>query len=555
MISGCETQVSHFYALGNSRPTFWLGVWCFAPLSPADPPGFIAERLICLTVSLSLVRDQRMDDQMHWVLGVLANARDRVLAAWQNVYQNIRFLPWAQPLSVPDQQVVRWGLRYRTAIRMVDVVSEYKALPFKNLLLLGIQGSGKSTTLLNVFKNSVRATWPDGTPATAVILFDIGKDTAQAALRLVPPDRTVIWFDPTDPANPWALQPLDTTVGDAAAMTQLIDTLQDIFGTDAVGPRSREILGHTMTAILAAGTPGQPRTLRDAYRFLTDEGYRAGLLSRALANPQIPRQTRDFWTVVLPNLLANNPRFWEEAVAAPRNKLDELLRHRAVESALGVVEPGQPRKRAINWDRVIAERQVVIVNLDMARLGGRSPVRLFGILMTQLLWRAIQRQGFKPESDRIPVRLLYDEAQEYLSPQFLDMLALGRAYGFQTVLATRFLLELRDPALQAGIVNLCQNRIIHRIPEPAEAVKLQQQMLTIYINNVTLSEEAQNLERFMADDIMRLPDHTAICLWQAKGAVQSPFIAETIDWRPEAHEEWAAYHLAHQAEWLPPVDD
>ncbi|MCY0865647.1 MAG: hypothetical protein OWQ57_11895, partial [Sulfobacillus sp.] len=155
----------------------------------------------------------------------------------------------------------------------------------------------------------------------------------------------------------------------------------------------------------------------------------------------------------------------------------------------------------------------------------------------------------------IPVRLLYDEAQEYLSPQFLDMLALGRAYGFQTMLATRFLLELRDPALQAGIVNLCQNRIIHRIPEPAEAVKLQQQMLTIYINNITLAEEAQNLERFMADDIMRLPDHTAICLWQAKGAVQSPFIAETIDWRPEAHEEWAAYHLAHQPAFLPPVAD
>jgi hypothetical protein len=113
---------------------------------------------------------------------------------------------------------------------------------------------------------------------------------------------------------------------------------------------------------------------------------------------------------------------------------------------------------------------------------------------------------------------------------------------------------LRDPALQAGIINLCQNRIIHRIPEPSEAVRLMQQMLTIYINNITLTEEAQNLERFMADDIMRLPDHTAICLWQAKGAVQSPFVAQTIDWRPDAHEEWATWHKDHQPGWLPPEE-
>ncbi len=710
----------------------WIGSPFWYPWVVSAPP-----------FSLSLIRDHQVDDQMHWVLGIPAAFQDRVLAAWQNTYQNVRFHPWPHPVQAPRQQVVRWRLKYRTAIRLIDVVSQYKALPLemlvqsvaregwrertqvpdfvwqatwvpvstgralkrletaaqyatweknvaleqaadsaldqmgrgrwltelrasapdydtmqrmvsawgvqnrwailrphsvvvwrqkwvtwmqhglprlwplaggnalwsgecatffalptgrlrvadlprsmtrrmpasralsrqpgdvlmlaegqdrvglypqdftKNLLLLGIQGSGKSTSLINVFKNSVRATRADGTPLNAVVLFDIGKDTAQAALRLVPPDRTVIWFDPTDPTNPWALEPLDTTVGDAAAMTQLVDTLQDIFGADAIGPRSREILGHTLTIILADSTPDHPRTLRDAYRFLTDEGYRMGFLSQALKNPALPRQTRDFWTVVLPNLLSNNPRFWEEAVAAPRNKLDELLRHGAVEQALGVQEPGHPRKRAINWDRVIAERQVVIINLDMARLGGRSPVRLFGILITQLLWRAIQRQGLKAETDRIPVRLLYDEAQEYLSAQFLNMLALGRAYGFQTVLATRFLLELKDPALQAGIVNLCQNRIIHRIPEPAEAVKLMQQMMTVYINNITLQEEAQNLERFMADDIMRLPDHTAICVWQAKGAVQAPFIGNTIDWRPEAHEDWAQYHLTHQPEWLP----
>ncbi|WP_053958124.1 type IV secretory system conjugative DNA transfer family protein [Sulfobacillus thermosulfidooxidans] len=715
----------------------WVGSWWVYRLFVSAPP-----------LTLMIIRDQTVDDRMHILLGTPANLTDRVLAAWQNAYQNVRFMVWPHPIHVPDHQVVRWGFRYRTAIRLVDLVDQYSALPLevlvqavareawkqagplpdfvwqvvwvpigtgramkrletaaqyatweenvalqqaadtalqqmgrgrwmteirasaptydvlqriisawglqnrwavlrphnvivwrqkwvtwmqqavpriwplagghplwsgecaaffalptgrlrvadldrsmtrrmpaprtlsrdprhvivtaegqdrvglypedfiKNLLLLGIQGSGKSTSLINVFKNAVRLTREDGTPREAVVLFDIGKDTAQAALRLVPPNRQVIWFDPTDPANPWALQPLDATASAASAVTELLETLQEIFGASAVGARSREILGHTFTALLAAQTPDHPYTLRDAYRFLTDEGYRVGLLAQALKNPACPPQTQEFWTVVLPNLQANNPRFWEEAVAPPRNKLDELLRHTTLQAALGVIMPDGTRRRFIDWDRVIRERQVVIVNLDMARMGGRSNVRLFGILITQLLWHAIQRQGLQAESTRIPVKLLYDEAQEYLSPQFLDYLALGRAYGFQTVLATRFLLELKDPALQAGVINLCQNRIIHRIPEPAEAIKLMQQMMTIYINNITLQEEAQALERFMADDIMRLPDYTAICLWQAKGAVQSPFVAQTIDWRAEAHEDWATYHLQQQPACLtvPDVD-
>ena len=97
-------------------------------------PGWYTWLVSAPPISLSLVRDHRVDDQMHWVLGVPAAFRDRVLAAWQNVYQNVRFLPWTHPLTTPDQQVVRWRLKYRTAIRMVDVVSEYKALPLEMLV-------------------------------------------------------------------------------------------------------------------------------------------------------------------------------------------------------------------------------------------------------------------------------------------------------------------------------------------------------------------------------------------------------------------------------------
>ena len=415
----------------------------------------------------------------------------------------------------------------------------------KNVLLLGIQGSGKSTSLLNMFRNDVLAVDAQGRPAKAVILVDIGKDTAKAALRLVPPDRKVIWFAPASDLNTWLIQPFVSGAQDGTQMEHLLDLFQEIFGEEAIGPRSRQILGHVFATVIAAGTEEDPPTFDHAYQMLADETVRDRMVAQAAALGRLPAHTADYWSREYPQLNAANPGFWQEAAAAPRNKLDAFLRNEALRGAIGAGDVAGIVRKAIDWERVIRERQVVIMDLDQARMS-RQSTALFGVTATLLLWHAIQRQGLKSEADRIPVSLLYDEAQEYLSPQFLRYLALGRAYGFQTALCTRFLLEIEDDRLRAGLVNLCQNRIIHRIPEEQDAKALMMQMMTVYINNINLAEEVQGIERFMADDIMRLPDRQAICVWQADGAVQSPFHAYTIDWRPFAHEEWALAHLAHQ---------
>lgn len=687
--------------------------------------------------TFAVVRDPAVDDQIHLLLGAPAPVIDRLLTSWQNIYQNVRFHPWHHGLRPPTGQYLRWGLRYRTWIRLTDLVSSYEMMPVeallqamareawrtadtlptfactytftpqptrrawralehaaryaewmhdgpaesaarsaltqvgrgrwltewraatdtydamqrivgaaglhnrwaqlqpknviffrrffarwmawgapriwpfagglhlwsaeastffawptgrlriadlnrsmtrrmpapralprahglalmraeggeyvglaeadrhKNLLLLGIQGSGKSTTLLNLFRNDVLAVDEHGRPAKAVVLFDIGKDTAPAALRLVPPERDVLWFSPGDEQNPWSIQPFASAVAIGTQVDHLLDLFREVFGDEAIGPRSQQILGHVFATVIVAATPDQPPSFGAAYRMIVDSQVRDRLIADAATSGRLPEHTADYWSKEFPQLLEANPGFWEEAMAAPRNKLDAFLRNEGLRGALGAGEVSQMVRRAIDWERVVRERQVVIVNLDEAHMS-RQAVSLFGIMTTMLLWHAIQRQGLVAEEARTPVSLLYDEAQEYLSPQFVRYLALGRAYGFQTALCTRFLLEVEDERLRAGLVNLCQNRIIHRIPEEQDAKALMLQMMTIYMNNITLAEEAQALERFMADDVMRLPDRHAICVWQAGGVVQHPFNAETIDWRPYAHDEWALHHRAHQ---------
>ena len=414
----------------------------------------------------------------------------------------------------------------------------------KNLLLLGIQGSGKSTHVLNLFANAVAMRDPDGRPAAPVILFDIGKDTAPSALRLCPPDREVLYVAPGDDENPWGLPLLSGGTSSLAQVNHVIEIMMDVFGEDSIGPRSRQALQHLIATVIAAGTPEHPPSLDTAYQMMVSEKIRLQTIAQAKLNGRLDDHTDQYWSSEFEKALERNPAFMEEVLAAPRNKLHEFLRSRQLRAVLGAPDPFGYVKRAVDWDRVIQERQVVILDLSVKDLGAAT-VRLLGIVATLNLWHAIERQGRLREEDRVPVYTLYDEAQRYLSPSFLNILAEGRAYGWRTAIATRFMDEL-DEKIRDGVEDLCQNLIIHRIPLVEEANRLMKRGMTIFMNNITLQEEAQAIERMMADDIMKLPDRQAICMWQANGNPEPPFFAATIDWRPLAHEDWAQYHLSQQ---------
>ncbi len=408
----------------------------------------------------------------------------------------------------------------------------------KNILLLGIQGSGKSTNLINIFRTDALATDVHGFPKKAVILIDIGKDTGWDALRCTPPDREVIWFRPSDPQNKWMIQPLSSVAADATQVDQVLQMLVDVFGEDSIRARSKMILGNAIRAII--DVEGAQASFQSLHRMITNSDYR-DMIVEQIKNDQ----TREFWQGEFAEGLANNPSFWEEALAAPRNKLDALLRNDFVKGALDAATASKYMRHAIDWDRVIRDRQVVILNINKDELGAEA-TRLFGIAALMNLWYAIQRQQKLKYEDRASISILIDEAQNFLSPSFTSMLTEGRAYGLQAAIAVRFLTEIKDQVVQAAIVNLCQNRIIHRISLVDEAKTLMQLGQQLYTNNITLNEDVQSITNFAADDYMHLADRTAICMWQARGVLQPPFFARTIDWRPYAHDEWSTYHLAHQ---------
>lgn len=400
-----------------------------------------------------------------------------------------------------------------------------------NTLLVGSQGAGKTTDLLNVV-------WVDthyrvaGEWSKATIVLDIGKDTAKRSLGMVPKDREVIWFDPGDNDCPWSINPLLASGDDAVLADNVLAGLTEVFGEEAIRFRSREFLGNAIMAI--RDVHGDEADFTHVYRLLTDDAYRQDIIDRV----QDEHQQR-YWQGVFTQTMANNPRFLEEGLAAPRNKLDEVLRNPHIRATL---ETGHGRS-LLDFREVIAKRQVVLCNLDKARLGDAG-ARLMGVLMLTMLWQALEAQNVVEERNRTPVSLVIDEAQNFLAEGFLAMLAEGRAYGAQTTLAVRFLGEIESEKVIKGLQALAQNLIVHQFELLDEAEVFMKRFMRVYANMVQVTAESQDAINFGADDFMRLPKYYAVCRFMANGQAQPAFLGQTLPWEDRYDAEAAEIHRA-----------
>ena len=421
-----------------------------------------------------------------------------------------------------------------------------------NVLLIGSQGSGKTTDLLNIVKVDGRQRDSRG-QNKAIVLIDIGKDTAKRALGILPSDRRVIYFDPADPNCPWSINPLLASLNEAVLADNVLEGLTEVFGDEAIRARSREFLGNSILAV--RDVLGDQANFTDVYRLMTEEEFRNKIIHGVHDQHQ-----RQYWQVTFTNAMANNPRFIEEGLAAPRNKLDEVLRNPLIRAAL----ESSPERRKIDLRDIVNGRGILVANLDKSKLG-KTGARLLGIMLITMLWHALQAQTDIPEADRVPVSLILDEAQNFISEGFLDVLAEGRAYGAQTTVAVRFLGEISSEKVIQGLQALAQNLIVHQFELVEEAEVFMKRFARIYTNMVQVNAESQDALNFGADDFIRLPKYNAICRFMVGGTPQQAFLAQTIPWEQAYHKEWDQAHKAQQPprrlpaptveDDLPPVED
>ncbi len=387
--------------------------------------------------------------------------------------------------------------------------------PAQGLAVLGAPGAGKSSLLLRAIGNAARD------PDRAVLVVDLKEDLARDALAVIPTRRRVHVIDLAHPhagINPLAV----ATLAPEVRADILIAAIREAHGDDSVGPRSDSLLRAAITAVcIAEQTPTLTHVLAmlDAFQV----GYRQWATRELSFHPQTDF-LRSFWESEFPALVAANPRFVSEAVAAPRNKLQRFL---AVPSlTLATNHPV-----AVDLERAIADRDIVVVNGSKAAVGEDNAI-LFCQLVILLVQRALHQRQHLHRDQRTPATLVVDEAHNVFTRSFASMLSEGRAAGLEAVAAFQYTAQIRDETVRAAVKSLLQNVSITRMRDLDDARALAGLAMDLYADAIRIDPDEQRKLTLDPADITRAPDHQALNLWLTDGVPQPAFTARTIPVEP-----------------------
>jgi hypothetical protein len=354
--------------------------------------------------------------------------------------------------------------------------------------VIGPPGVGKSTLLARWVLDEVAA-------GRSVVAIEPKGDLIKDVLERLPANRRddVVVIDPgASAALPViGLNPLAGPREDAERRADsLLHLFRELFGS-AIGPRSADVLLHAL--IFAARLPDG--ALTDVLPLLTMPGFRR-LVVQQVGDPLVTRP----WALWFDHL-SDAER--GQVISPVANKLRVFTSRPSLRRMLG---QGTPR---FSLDEVFRTPHVVLINLNAGAIGPEAAA-VFGSLVLNQLWEAIQRQTTKPAVKRRPVPVIVDEWQNWTAGlDFADVLARARGAKVSFTVAHQHLDQL-TPNLRAAVLANARSRVVFR-PAEGDARAL-----------------AANLGRpITPDDLERLPAYHALARVLVDGVPCPPFEVAT----------------------------
>ncbi len=332
--------------------------------------------------------------------------------------------PTEQPAPVIPPDAVTLGTDVHTG-RPVTLTEEDRT---RHLTVLGRTGTGKSNLLLHMIRQDMAA-------GRGLCLLDPQGKLAEAVLAHVPAEREgeVILLDLADSDHPFGLNlfaPPDTA--DPAERARQVAAVPDIFRR--VWGESWGILVQTWLTVIAHTLRDSGHgTLVEAPRLFTDPAYRAAVLPHVrnrFARSHWEQQTRS--------------RGGAAITDDPGSTLRRLGLLLANDLLVNIV--GQERS-TLDFDRVIRERQILVVKLPVLAVGEETVDLVGTILIHQFLVAARRhRHG------AAPFFLYADEVQRFATPDFARLINETRQYAIGVTVATQQLDALDDPLVRAAML-------------------------------------------------------------------------------------------------------
>ncbi len=391
-------------------------------------------------VRIDLIREPaRAFDEGRLVRGVaLSPAELAPIVGWPLGENPLPGLPLLHPkrLSAPADLSRVDGVFATTATpgdeRPVGISSKGR---LQHLVVTGPTGSGKSMVFAHLVLDDIR----HGRPS---VLVDPKRQLVDFILDRVPEGRSeqIVVLDAAE-REPVGFNPLDAAGRNADVVVDgILAAFKAVFA-DGWGPRTEDLIHAGLLTLARSGdAKGEPHTLLDLPRLLTDGAFRRSVVGAVASDPTLSA----FWT----GYEELSPGARASIIAAPMNKLRKYVLRK---NLAAVLDQSHPRFRLRD---VFREGKTVLVPLNDALLGPGA-AQLLGSLIAAELWMATLERAAEPDPVKRPAAIYIDEVQQFLNlpTSIADALATSRSYGVSWNLAHQF-----RPADVANALSLRRQR-------------------------------------------------------------------------------------------------
>ena len=294
---------------------------------------------------------------------------------------------------------------------------------------------GKSTLMRHIVGHKLGRK-AQGLDRDAIVVVDPHADLVQAILEETPEELVdqVRLIDLADPSGAPGINLLDARIfadrdRTADAVVRVARGLWEQWG-----PRMQSILEQTVKTLHEANShpltePDRQHTILDGLRLLTEDGFRAEVLTRVSDSYLLEWWARDFggW----------RKEYRGEALAPVQTRLSYYASSKRARAILG-----QP-KSTIDLRQTILEGGILLVSTAQGTVG-RDVAALVGASLLNLVDSVIREQERLPHNQRRGALVVVDEMQTIPGVEFESMLAELGKYGASFVLATQSLAKLAD---------------------------------------------------------------------------------------------------------------
>jgi hypothetical protein len=445
-------------------------------------------------------------------------------------YSTVPFLRAGLPLAPAPPSVLRPVDRAGTLRDALGPVSIHPELRKQNTAVPGTVEQGKSSYLVaTVAEDLLRE-------RCAVIVLDPKGDAAEAAVSLVPAQRTCTLLDfahPTCGFNPLAVDAPADVIAD-----YVVGALKNLFSDADIRASSDRYLRNAIIAVLAYD---REATLWDAARLLSvgEEGYayRSRVGARLRTLPEF-KEISEFFTAELSAQLADARSTTTAKLDAPVNKLARLLNSPSIKRVL------LNDSLRVDFDQVIARREVLVVKGALGLMGAGNTSVLMQLLVGMLDAALARQQDLVSPERRVAVALKVDEAPLVLNRGFAETMALKRSAGLETVACWQTEAQWTDREVRDQLDALFAHRVYFATASTRDARAAVE--LTMAEFSDTVRPGVPRLAALGHPDArLHLPKHHAIASWSTPAGRQAPFVAQTIPLRIDR--ERLALHAARQA--------